>query len=67
MQFANLAEYKEKRGFSGREMARKLAISEPHLSLILSGKRSMSKKLAKRISKKTGIPLISLLYPRRVS
>lgn len=63
MQIENLKTYKEKRGFSSRELARQLAISEPHLSLILAGKRSMSKKLAVRVSKRTGIPLMSLLYP----
>jgi transcriptional regulator with XRE-family HTH domain len=67
MRIANLAEFKEKKGLSGREMARQLDISESYLSEILSGQRSLSKKLAKRISEITGIPVLNLLYPQGVS
>lgn len=56
MRFTNLSQYKEKKGLSGREMARDLGISESYLSEVLSGQRSLSKKLAQKISEKTGIP-----------
>jgi transcriptional regulator with XRE-family HTH domain len=64
MQITNLSQYKEKKGLSGREMARELGISESYLSEVLSGQRSLSKKLAQRISEKTGIPILNLLYPQ---
>lgn len=64
MKIANLAQYKDKNGLSGREMARRLEISESYLSEIMSGQRSLSKKLAKKINEKTGIPLLNLLYPQ---
>ncbi len=64
MAITNLAQYKEKNRLSGREMARRLEISESYLSEIMSGQRSLSKKLAKKISEKTGIPLLNLLYPK---
>jgi transcriptional regulator with XRE-family HTH domain len=60
----NLADYKERKGLSGRELARQLQISESYLSEILSGQRSLSKKLAQRISGMTGIPVLNLLYPQ---
>ena len=63
-QMTNLVEYKEKKGLSGRELAHQLDISESYLSEILSGQRSLSKKLAKRISALTGIPVLNLLYPQ---
>ncbi|MBE3109691.1 MAG: helix-turn-helix transcriptional regulator [Acidobacteria bacterium] len=64
MHIANLSQYKEKKGLSGKEMAQILGISESYLSEILSGQRSLSKKLARKISEKTGIPLLNLLYPQ---
>ena len=64
MQVTNLYEYKETKGLTGREMARQFGISESYLSEVLSGHRSLSKKLAVRISEKTGIPILNLLYPK---
>lgn len=64
MQTANLTEYKERHGFTGRELARRLEISEAYLSQVLSGQRTPSKKLAQRISALTGIPVLNLLYPQ---
>jgi transcriptional regulator with XRE-family HTH domain len=63
MKIANLAEYKEKKGLTSRDLAELLGISESYLSEVLSGKRSFSKKLASRVSEKTGIPLLNILYP----
>lgn len=65
MKPANLTEFKEKKGVTGRELARILEMSESYLSEILSGKRSPSKKAAKFISEKTGIPIINLLFPNQ--
>ncbi len=64
MRIANLAEYKEKNGLTGRELARRLEISDAYLSQVLSGQRTPSKKLARRISSLTGIPVLNLLYPQ---
>lgn len=64
MRTASLAEYKEKSGLSGRVLARELGISEAYLSQVLSGQRSLSKKLAQKISEKTGIPILNLLFPQ---
>jgi transcriptional regulator with XRE-family HTH domain len=63
MKPANLTEFKEKKGVSGRELAVLLGISESYLSEILSGKKAPSKKAALKISQQTGIPVIHLLYP----
>jgi len=64
MQITNLGEYKEKKGLTGREMARTFGISESYLSEVLSGQRSLSKRLARQISEITGIPILNLLYPQ---
>jgi len=64
MQTVSLADYKDKKGLSGRDLARELGISEAYLSQVLSGQRSLSKKLARRISALTGIPVLNLLYPQ---
>jgi transcriptional regulator with XRE-family HTH domain len=64
MRTANLAEYKERSGLSGAELAREFGITNAHFSMLLSGKRVPSRKLAQRISEKTGIPLLNLLYPQ---
>lgn len=64
MAFTNLSEYKAKKGFSSREIARQLEISESYLSEILSGQRTPSKRLAVKISRITNIPLLNLLYPQ---
>jgi transcriptional regulator with XRE-family HTH domain len=65
MSIANLVEYKEKNGLTGRDMARHFEISESYLSEVLSGQKTPSKKLAQRISALTGIPVLNLLYPQR--
>ena len=64
MIIANLVEYKEKKGLSGRELAHQLDISESYLSEVLSEQKTPSKKLAQRISALTGIPVLNLLYPQ---
>ncbi|NLH75552.1 MAG: helix-turn-helix transcriptional regulator [Acidobacteria bacterium] len=63
MRIANLVEYKAKKGLSGSELAREFGITNAHLSMLLSGKRIPSRRLAQRISEITGIPILNLLYP----
>lgn len=63
MKPANLMEFKEKKGVSGKKLAILLGISESYLSEILSGKKAPSKKAALKISQQTGIPVVNLLYP----
>ncbi len=65
MQYANLAEYKEKNGLSIADLAKEFGVTNAHLSMILSGKRYPSRKLAKIISQKTGIPILNLLFPTK--
>lgn len=60
----SLLEFKKNKGLSNQAMAKLLGISDAHLSMILSGQRIPSRKLARRISEKTGIPLLNLLYPQ---
>jgi transcriptional regulator with XRE-family HTH domain len=60
----SLSEFKESKGLTSQELARMLGVSDAHLSMILSGQRSPSRKLAQRISEKTGIPVLNLLYPQ---
>ena len=62
MQYANLDEFRKEKGLTITELAREFGITTAHLSMILSGKRFPSRKLALKISEKTGIPLINLLY-----
>lgn len=63
MQVTKLGQYKARKRLSGKEMAQLLGISESYLSEVLSGHRSLSKRLALKISDKTGIPVLNLLYP----
>ena len=63
MQATKLGQYKARKRLSGKELAQLLGISESYLSEILSGHRSLSKRLALKISDKTGIPVLNLLYP----
>jgi transcriptional regulator with XRE-family HTH domain len=42
------------------QFARDVECSEPHLSLVLKGKRGLSMRLARNISDKSGIPLEEL-------
>jgi len=64
MKTKNLKEFKDSKRLSNREMALLLGISEAHLSMLLSGQRTLSKGLALRISLTTGIPVLNLLYPQ---
>jgi len=45
-----------------RDLARFLGISESYISLFLNGKYRFGKKIARKINKKTGIPLENLLF-----
>jgi antitoxin component HigA of HigAB toxin-antitoxin module len=61
---ARLAEHID--GLDGKQaaFAKVVECSEPHLSLILSGKRGLSLELAARIERASGIPAASLARPR---
>ncbi|MDH7513512.1 MAG: helix-turn-helix transcriptional regulator [Clostridiales bacterium] len=64
MQYANLLEYKEKNGLSVLDLAKEFGVTSAHISMILAGKRFPSRRLAQKISQKTGIPVLRLLYPQ---
>lgn len=59
----SLSEFKKVKRLSNQAMAKLLGVSSAHLSMILSGQRTPSRKLAQRISERTGIPVLNLLYP----
>ncbi|MBN2251482.1 MAG: helix-turn-helix transcriptional regulator [Candidatus Altiarchaeota archaeon] len=59
----SLSEFKKVQRLSNQAMAKLLDVSSAHLSMILSGQRTPSRKLAQRISERTGIPILNLLYP----
>jgi transcriptional regulator with XRE-family HTH domain len=42
------------------EFARQIGCSQPHLSLVLKGKRGLSPELGQKASRATGIPLEKL-------
>ncbi|MBC7349628.1 MAG: helix-turn-helix transcriptional regulator [Candidatus Aminicenantes bacterium] len=58
-----LREFQKSLDLNQRQMARLLGISEPNLSEILAGRKTPSKKLARKISQKTGISILKLLFP----
>ena len=62
MLYTNLNEFRKEKGLTITELAREFGITTTHLSMILSGKRFPSRKLALKISEKTGISPINLLY-----
>jgi|GEM_PF-5405513 plasmid maintenance system antidote protein VapI len=53
---------KHDRGFQA-DLARRMGITRQAVSIILSGKVSIGKKMAKRLEEATGIPRLSWLYP----
>lgn len=59
----SLSEFKKVKRLSNQAMAELFGVSNAHLSMILSGQRIPSRKLAQRISERTGIPVLNLLYP----
>ena len=59
-----LREYKENQGLTIKELAIEFGISPVYVAFLLSRKRKPSSQLAKTISEKTGIPVLSLLYPQ---
>jgi len=58
-----LKTYCIKNGITQTVIAKKLGITAIYLTNLLSYKRTPSKKLAKRISELTDIPILELLYP----
>lgn len=60
-----LARWFNRSGFTQREVAARLEISEAHLSHLVNGERTPSLDLALRISDLTGIPVAELA--RRVA
>jgi transcriptional regulator with XRE-family HTH domain len=61
-----LREFQESLDLNQRQMARLLGISESYLSEILAGRKTPSKKLARKISQMTGISILKLLFPQGV-
>lgn len=59
-----LKEYKENQGLTIKELAEEIGVSPVYVTFLLSHKRKPSSQLAKIISKKTGIPILNLLYPQ---
>jgi Helix-turn-helix. len=59
----SLKEYLELTRKTQRELARELGISLTWLQLLIHGVARPGTKLAKEISKKTGIPVECLLFP----
>ncbi|MCX7974066.1 MAG: helix-turn-helix domain-containing protein [Candidatus Aminicenantes bacterium] len=64
MKIETLSQFKEKRQLTNKQLAELFGISEIYVAFLLSGKRVPSKRLALRISERTGIPVLNLLYPR---
>jgi len=58
---AVLEEYMKEHGFSRKQLAEKLQISESYLSHFLNGRRHFGGKTALRISRLTGIPVENLI------
>ena len=63
MKANNLSEYKTQKGLTSRELAALLGASGSYLSEVLSGKRVPSRLLAQAWSEKTGVPILSILFP----
>lgn len=63
MQYINLIDFKESNNFSNKDLAKLFGVSEIYISFLLNKKRTPSKKLAKKISEITGIPILNLLFP----
>jgi len=59
--YANLAQYLEKTGTSNAALARRLKINPSYISLILTGRRVPSLRMAARIADACNIPIDSLL------
>lgn len=59
--FKSLREFKETFGYSQKQLAERLEISQSLVSLHLAGKRKFGGKKARKISKITGIPLENLI------
>jgi len=55
-----LAQWFERSGYTQREIAARLEITEQHMSHLVSGSRTPSLALALRISELTGIPVAEL-------
>lgn len=58
---AQLAKAIDAREGTRADFAKVVGCSEPHLSLILGGKRGLSLELAARIETETGVPAVSLV------
>lgn len=59
----SLREYLDLTGKTQRELAKELGISLTWTQLLVAGVARPGTKLAKEISKKTGIPVECLLFP----
>lgn len=57
----SIGDYVLTSGLSRRHISKKLGISEQYLSFLVNGKRNPGGRLAKRISRITGIPMENLI------
>jgi len=51
----------QRRGLTQREVARRMGVTEGHLSYLLAGKRPMSPRMGRLLSWATGISLVLIL------
>ena len=54
-----------KKAISQKELAFFIGVSPAHISMIMSGNRKPSPKIAKKLSKITGKPLTYWLFPKK--
>ena len=65
MKYKNLREFKENKGLTSAELAETLGLSAIYIALLLTNKRRPSPETARKISNKTGVPVLNLLFPNQ--
>ena len=63
MRCESLREFKDFKKISNKQLAEMFGVSIVYISFLLNNKRTPSKELAIKISEKTGIPILNLLFP----
>lgn len=63
MKAKTLREFKDNQHLTNKQLADMFGVTPVYVAFLLSGKRSPSRRLAQEISKKTGVSILSLLYP----
>lgn len=59
--YATLKDYVEREGVNQSDLAKKLKITQGHMSLIISGQRTPSLPLALKLSRIANVPVESLI------